>query len=44
MALCGEIVDLIRLYLLDDANQAAGIGHISVMQEEVSILFVRILI
>ena len=44
MALRGQVVDLIRLHLLDDADQTAGIGHVAVVQDEMAILLVRILI
>jgi len=30
MTLCGEVVDLIRLYLLNDANQVGGVGEVGV--------------
>src|SRR3989344_9104898 len=44
MALRGEVVDLRRLYLLHDADQAARVGHVTVMQHEPALLFVRVLI
>lgn len=33
MALCGKVVDLVRLRLLDNTNQAGAIRHILVMEE-----------
>src|SRR5690606_5279562 len=44
MGLGGEIVDLVRLYQLDDADQAGAIGQIAVVEHEARVLFVRILI
>jgi hypothetical protein len=39
-----EVVDLIRLNLLDDARQARRVGHVSVVQDEAPISLVRVLI
>ena len=44
MALRGEIVDLVRLHFLDDADQRGGVGEVAVMQGEVEALLVRIVI
>jgi hypothetical protein len=44
MALGGEIVNLGGLNLLHDADQAARIGHVAVMQDEFAVLDVRVLI
>ena len=44
MALRGEIVDLVRLGLLDDADQVGRIGHVAVVQEEPRALLVRVLV
>ena len=44
VTLRGEIVDLVRLHLLDDADQAGGIGEVAVMQDEAPPSFVRVLI
>ena len=39
-----EIVDLVGLRLLHDANDVGGVGHIAVMQVEGNALLVRIVI
>ena len=44
MRLRGQVVNLVRLHLLNNANQTGGIGHIAVMQDKTRILFMRILI
>ena len=44
MALCGEVVYFIRLHLLNNARQAAGIRHVAIVQYEVAIADVGILI
>ena len=44
MALGGEIVDLVGLRLLHDADQVGRIGHVAVMQDEAQVLLVRILV
>ncbi len=44
MALRAEIVDLIRLHLLHDVDQAAGVGEVSVMQNEISVAYMRVFI
>ena len=40
----GEIVDLVRLSLLHDADQIARIGHVSVMQDEIGVRRMNVLI
>ena len=44
MTLGSEIVDLIRLHGLHDANQAVGVRHVAIVEEEPSFGNVRILI
>ena len=34
MALGGEVIDLVGAHLGHDAQQAAGIGHVAVMERE----------
>jgi hypothetical protein len=42
MALRRQVVDLVGLYLLDDANKAGAVGQITVVQEEVHVFFVPV--
>jgi len=44
MVLLRQIVDLVRLDFLDDADQVAGIGEIAVMEAETEVFCVWILI
>ena len=44
MALGGEVVDLVRLGLLDDADEVGGIRHVAVMQDEPLVLDMRVLV
>ena len=44
MALGGQVVDLVRLHLLDDADQAGAVGQVPVVQDEPLLGFVRILV
>ena len=44
MALGCEVVDFVRLDLLDDANKVGGVREITVVQDEVTFSDVRILI
>jgi hypothetical protein len=44
MALGREVVDLVGLHLLHDADQVGGIGHVAVMQDHARIGLVRILV
>ena len=42
MALRGEVVDLVRPALLDDANQVRGIGQVTVVKPHPDALFMRV--
>jgi hypothetical protein len=42
MALRREVVDLVRLNFLDEADEIGGIGEIAEMQEELDALLMRI--
>ncbi len=44
MALGGEIVDLVGLNLLDDADQVGRVGQVAVMHEEADVRLVRVLV
>ena len=44
MRLGGQIVDLVRLNLLDDAQQARRVRHVAVVQHHLAVLLVRILV
>jgi hypothetical protein len=44
MALCGQVIDLVRLHLLNDPNQVRRIRQISVVQLETNVFLVRILV
>ncbi len=44
MGLGGEVVDLVGLAFLDDADQVGGIRHVAVMQDEALVLLVRVLV
>ena len=44
MALGGQIVNFVGLYLLNDADQVGGIGEVAIVQDEVAVVDVRILI
>ena len=44
MALGGEIVDLVRLRLLHDADQVGRIRHVAIVQDELLVRLVRILV
>ena len=39
-----EVVDLVRLHLLDDADQVGGIGQVAVVQHEIAVGDVRVLV
>jgi len=43
MRLCGEVVDLVRLHFLDDADQVGGVGQVTIVEDEVALLDVRVL-
>jgi len=38
MALCTEVVDLIRLHLLDDPDQVGAVGEVAVVEGELGVL------
>jgi hypothetical protein len=40
----GEVVDFIRLRLLDDANEIGRVGHVTEVENELRIFDVRIFI
>jgi hypothetical protein len=44
MALGGEVVDLIRLYLLDDSDKVCGIGQIPVMEDKIPVRHMGVLV
>ena len=44
MALGGEVVDFIRLGLLNDPDQVCGIRHVPIVEHEALVLFVGVLI
>ena len=44
MALGTEVVNLIRLHLLDDADQVGAVGEVAVMEHQARITFMRILV
>ena len=44
VALRGEVVDLLGLHLLDDANQVGGVGEVAVVQDEAPARVVRVLV
>ena len=44
MALCSEIVNLVGLRLLNNANKIGCVRHVSIMKNEPLIFLVRILI
>ena len=44
MGLRSEIVDLVWLRLLHDANEVGRIGHVAVVQDELLVRLVRVLI
>ena len=44
MAHGGEVVYLVRLGLLDDADQIGGIGQVAVVQLELGVVHMRILV
>ena len=44
MALGRQVVDLVRLYLLDDADQVGGVGQVAVVQHEALVGLVRVLV
>ena len=44
MALGAEVVDLIGLHLLNDADQVAAVGEIAVVQHQARVAFVGVLV
>jgi hypothetical protein len=44
MALRGQVVDLVGLDLLHDADQVGAVGHVAVVQDEVPVVDMRILV
>ena len=44
MALGSQVIDFVRLYLLDNANQVGGIGEIPVVHKKVDLRFMGVLI
>ena len=44
VALGGEVVDLVGLHLLDDADQVGGVGQVAIVQEEARAALVRVLV
>jgi len=44
VALCRKIVDLVRLHLLHDTDQTGRVRHITIVQDEATVLDVRILV
>ena len=44
VALRRQVIDFVRLHLLDDPNQVRGVGQIAIMQFEPHVFLMRILI
>ena len=44
VALRGQVVDLVGLHLLHDADQVAAVGQVAVVQDEAPVGFVRVLV
>ncbi len=44
MALRSQVVDFVRLGLLDDANEVRGIGQVAMVQDEAAVRLVGILV
>ena len=44
MALRGQVVDFVRLYLLHNADQIGGVGQIAIVQNEAAIGRMRVLV
>ena len=42
MTLRSEIVDFVRLCLLNEADQVGGIGQVAIMQEQTRLGFARV--
>ncbi len=44
VALGGEVVDLVGLHLLHDADQVGGVGQVAIVQEQPGTALVRVLV
>ncbi len=44
MALGGQVVDFVGLHLLDDADQAGGVGEVAVVQDKAAVFDMRVFI
>ncbi|MNI58192.1 hypothetical protein D3C73_1132920 [compost metagenome] len=44
VALCGKVINLIRLHFLNDTDQVGGVGHVAVMQGKMAFGFVRVFV
>ena len=44
MRLGRQVVEFVGLHLLDDPHQAGGVGHVSVVQDELAVVDVGILV
>ena len=44
MALRRQVVDLVGLHLLDDADQIGGVGQVAVVQMQAHVALVRVLV
>ena len=44
MALGTQVVDLIRLYLLNDPDQVCAVGEVAIVQHQARVALVRILV
>jgi hypothetical protein len=44
VALGGQVVDLVGLNLLEDADQVGGIGQVPVVEDEITVLLVGVLV
>ena len=44
MALRAEVVDLIRLHLLDDPDQVGAVSEVAIVEHQTRISFVRVLV
>jgi len=39
-----QVIDFVRLHLLDDADQIGGVGEVAVVEDEVAVFHVRVLV
>jgi len=44
VTLCGEVIDFVGLDLLQDADQAGGVGQVAMMEDEPAVGLVRVLV